>query len=215
MGGLAAAQLAEQSIQYRGMASSEQEDLLTVALVRIEEGGQVPAPAPKDYWLRVRDELVRKVIALHTTVEATAAAAADQVLGWATSVGLDVVVYQSPLAILTAMVIQDVVTARQTGRSNGEELQTRRLIGLSIASPAVTASTTKTRIGFAPSSGRGANTYRAEASVKQQPFEDYINELADKLDEAYAAEYRGETISLGPLSAHVLAAICPLWPFCT
>ena len=81
MGGLAAAQLAEQSIQYRGMASSEQEDLLTVALVRIEEGGQVPAPAPKDYWLRVRDELVRKVIALHTTVEATAAAAADQVLG--------------------------------------------------------------------------------------------------------------------------------------
>ena len=62
---------------------------------------------------------------------------------------------------------------------------------------------------------RGANTYRAEASVKQQPFEDYINELADKLDEAYAAEYRGETISLGPLSAHVLAAICPLWPFCT
>ena len=71
MGGLAAAQLAERSIQYRGMASSEQEDLLTVALVRIEEGGQVPAPAPKDYWLRVRDELVRKVIALHTTVEAT------------------------------------------------------------------------------------------------------------------------------------------------
>lgn len=214
MDGLAAAQLAEQSIQYRGMASSEQEDLLTVALVRIEEGRQVPAPAPKDYWLRVRDELVRKVIALHTTVEATAPAAADQVLGWAISVGLDVVVYQSPLAILTAMVIQDVVTARQTGDQmarTADEAANWIIDRLSRSYSLDDEDKDRLRAFVR----RGANIYRAEASVKQQPFEDYINELADKLDEAYAAEYRGETISLGPLSAHVLAAICPLWPFCT
>jgi hypothetical protein len=84
-------------MQYRGRDLGEQESELTVALVRIEEKEQISDHGSKDYWLHVREDLVRKVIELHTTTDATAVAAADQVLGWAISGGLDSIAYQIPL----------------------------------------------------------------------------------------------------------------------
>jgi hypothetical protein len=60
----------------------------------------------------------------------------------------------------------------------------------------------------------GAIEYRRSNSASRQTFYAYLDEMAKKLDDAYATEYRGETISLGPLSAHMLFSVCPLWPFC-
>ena len=111
MTGLAAEQLVMLSKPYQGKDSGEQEYELAVALVQVGEGTQIPDLGPKDLWLRIRDELARKVIEQRVLLEATGVVAAGQVLTWADSGGLDSVIYQVPLAVLTAMVIDSVINA--------------------------------------------------------------------------------------------------------
>jgi hypothetical protein len=113
MGGLTAAQLAELAAPYRGKEPGEQEYELAVALARAGGENQTPDLGVKDFWLRVRDDLAGKVVALRVTIEATAVTAADQVLRWAAGprgVGSSLV-YEIPLAILTAMVTDSVINA--------------------------------------------------------------------------------------------------------
>ncbi len=82
MDGQAVAQLAELSTPYRGKDPSEQEYELAMALVRIGEG-QIPDLGAKDYWLRVRNNLARKLVEQRVAIEATSVVAADMVLKWA------------------------------------------------------------------------------------------------------------------------------------
>jgi hypothetical protein len=110
-----AAQLAELSTQYQGKGIGEQEYELALALVQIEEETQIPDLGPKDFWVRVREDLVRRVIEQRVAVEATAVVAADQVLRWANSGGIDSVRYEIPLAILTAMVVDSVIRGIRGG----------------------------------------------------------------------------------------------------
>jgi hypothetical protein len=110
-----AAELAELSTPYQGKGLGEQEYELALALVRIGEENQTPDLGVKDFWLRARSDLVGKVVELRVVVDATAVAAADQVLREATSSGLDAMVYQIPLAILTAMIIDSVISAIDKG----------------------------------------------------------------------------------------------------
>jgi hypothetical protein len=60
----------------------------------------------------------------------------------------------------------------------------------------------------------GYAQYRERPRKGADPFSVYVDEMIEKLGEAYDDEYRGRTLSLGPLSAHMLFSICPLWPFC-
>lgn len=60
----------------------------------------------------------------------------------------------------------------------------------------------------------GYKRHIEEPLPDERPWDELIELLATQLDEGFAAEHRGETISLGPLMDHMLFAICPLWPFC-
>lgn len=60
----------------------------------------------------------------------------------------------------------------------------------------------------------GYAQYRERPRKGAEPFSVYVEEMIEKLEQAYDDEYSGRTISLGPLSAHMLFSICPLWPFC-
>lgn len=60
----------------------------------------------------------------------------------------------------------------------------------------------------------GYTQYRQRHRKGAEPFSNYVDEMIEKLGQAYDDEYSGRTISLGPLSAHMLFSICPLWPFC-
>lgn len=209
----AAAQLVELSRQYRGKDPDEQNQEMAAALVRIGGGTGGADVGTKDYWLRVRDGLVRATSQSDPATGATVAAIADQVVRWATSSGLDPMAYQIPLAILTAMISDGVISA---ARSGGQMVQPA-----DEAANFVIDSLSRYRLDDEDKDRLralvryGSERYQTETSGERQPFEHYVNELAQRLDEAYAAEYRGETVSLGPLSAHMIAAICPLWPFCT
>lgn len=107
--------LAELSMPYRDKEPGEQEYELAVSLVRIGEITPAPDLGPKDFWLRVRDNLAEKLIEQRVAVETTGVAAAGQVLAWASSNSLDAAIYQLPLAILTAMVIRSVIDAMGGG----------------------------------------------------------------------------------------------------
>lgn len=113
-----AQQLAELSKGYQGKESGEQEYELAMALVDIGSGNQIPDLGPRDFWLRLRDELAGKVIELRVAIGATAVVAAQQVLVWADSSGLSSVLYEIPLAILTAMVVDSVINSMAGGNKN-------------------------------------------------------------------------------------------------
>lgn len=118
---LTATQLAELAMPYRGKEPGELEYELAMALVRIGEENQTPDLGAKDFWSHVRDDLVGKVVGLRITIEATAVTAADQVLRWAASPGgIDALVYEIPLAILTAMIIDSIINAIGKGNGHGE-----------------------------------------------------------------------------------------------
>ena len=76
--GQAGAELAELSMPYRGKDPSEQEYELAMALVRVGEG-QIPDLGAKDYWLRVRNNLAKKMVEQRVAIEATSVVAADMV----------------------------------------------------------------------------------------------------------------------------------------
>jgi hypothetical protein len=121
--GLTAEQLAELSMPYRDMKYGEQEYELAVTLAGIGERTPVPDLGLKDTWERVRDNLAKKVIEQRVVVEATAIAAAEQVLTWAGSNDLHTATFQIPLAILTAMVTNSVIDAmdKNDGHSHGPD----------------------------------------------------------------------------------------------
>jgi hypothetical protein len=106
-----AAQLADLAKRYQGEDLGQLEYELAMALARIGDAGQIPDLGPKDYWLRVRDNLVKRVVEQRVAIEATAVVVADLVLNWAASSGLEYMVFQVPLAILTAMVIDSAISA--------------------------------------------------------------------------------------------------------
>jgi hypothetical protein len=107
----ATTELAELSEQYRGKSPGEQEYELALALSRIGDEDRIPDLGPKDYWLRVRDNLVRKIIEQRVAIGAVAVVAAEQVALFAGDGGLNFVLYRIPLAILTAMVSDAVIDA--------------------------------------------------------------------------------------------------------
>lgn len=109
--GLTVEELVELSKPYRNMEYGEQEYELAVTLAGIGERTPVPDLGPKDVWQRVRDNLATKVIEQRLALEATAVAAAEQVLTWAGPNDLHTATYQIPLAILTAMVTNSVIDA--------------------------------------------------------------------------------------------------------
>jgi hypothetical protein len=121
--GQVVAQLAELSTPYRGKDPSAQEYELAMALVHVEES-QIPDLGAKDYWLRVRNNLVKKIVEQRVAIEATSVVAADMVLKWAASSGLDYMVFQVPLAILTAMIIDSAISA--IGKGDRHVKQSRK-----------------------------------------------------------------------------------------
>src|SRR5690348_277323 len=100
MDGPTAEQLAELSKRYQGKEPGEQEYELAMALVDIGSSHQIPDLGPKDFWLRLRDEVAGRVIELRVAISATAVVAAQQILVLADSRGLSSVLYEIPLAIL-------------------------------------------------------------------------------------------------------------------
>jgi len=119
MTNMKAEELARLSARYQGKDPGEQEYELAISLVRIGEGSQTPDLGAKDFWLHVRGDLAKKVVELHIAIDATAVAAAEQVLSWATARGFDAVAYQIPLAILTAMIVDSVISAIGGGGDDG------------------------------------------------------------------------------------------------
>jgi hypothetical protein len=103
--------LAALSEQYQGKDPGAQEYELAIALVRADEQTSIPDLGVKDSWLRIRDALVEKTIEQRVAVEATAVAAASQVLTWASAGGRGSDIYEIPMAILTAMVVDSVIDA--------------------------------------------------------------------------------------------------------
>jgi hypothetical protein len=103
--------LAALSEGYQGKDRGEQEYQLAIALVQADEQTPIPDLGVKDSWLRVRDGLVEKIIEQRVAVEATAVTAAGQVLVWADSGGRGSFIYDIPMAILTAMIVDSVIDA--------------------------------------------------------------------------------------------------------
>jgi hypothetical protein len=121
MDGPTAEQLAELSKRYQGKEPGEQEYVLAMALVDIGSSNQIPDLGPKDFWLRLRDEVAGRVIELRVAISATAVVAAQQILVLADSRGLSSVLYEIPLAILTAMVVDSVINAMDGWDRNGDD----------------------------------------------------------------------------------------------
>ena len=105
--------------EYRGKDPDEQEYLLALALDKARDDEQIPDLGAKDFWLRAKDSLVRRILEQRVAVQAVVGTAVQQVYGWSTSHDVDSLVYRVPLAILTAMVTDAVLDAIRAGRSGG------------------------------------------------------------------------------------------------
>ena len=129
MSELTAANLADLAEPFLGKSAGEQEYELALALVRVGEPERAPELGLEDLWLRARDDIAARLssqraqvaaITAHVVSEATIAAAADQVLQWASAAGLNSDVYRFPLAVLTAMAVDKAIKLMAGTRHDSE-----------------------------------------------------------------------------------------------
>jgi hypothetical protein len=107
---LTAAELADLAEPFLGKGAGKQEYELALALARLGEPERPPDLGLEDLWLRARDNIAARLSSQWAQAEAftahvLTAAAAEQVLQWASAAGLNSDAYRISLAVLTAMAV--------------------------------------------------------------------------------------------------------------
>jgi hypothetical protein len=125
MSELTAAELADLAEPFLGKGAGKQEYELALALVRLGEPERAPDLGLEDLWLRARDNIAAWLSSHWAQAEAFSAhvltaAAAEQVLQWASAAGLNSDAYRIPLAVLTAMAVDKGIKL-MGGEQDGSE----------------------------------------------------------------------------------------------
>lgn len=95
---------------YLKRSPGDLETLLQKELNKIKPQKEVPFRGKdKEFWLGVRRRLTQKIVDNKIAVSSIIGFAANEVIAWAVAIGLNLLAYKIPIAILTAMIVQSVL----------------------------------------------------------------------------------------------------------